>query len=220
MKRLTRIVCAVWVLVLASAGAARGGVITFGLVDEFSGGTPPAAAVPPPWLTVTIDDGGTPGSVTLTLAATNLTDSEFVSKWFLNLDPNLDPTSLIFSAPTKTGMFDAPIINTKVNEFKADGDGEYDIKFSFATTGKDGGSHRFRAGDSIQYTVTGIATLTAASFDFLSNPAGGHGPFHTAAHVQGIGPSDGSGWVTAPEPATLAMLAIGGLAMLARRRRK
>jgi hypothetical protein len=62
---------------LILAGAARGGVITFGLVEEYSGGTPPEGKVPPAWLTVTINDGtdDKDGIVALTLAATNLTGS-------------------------------------------------------------------------------------------------------------------------------------------------
>lgn len=211
---------------MALAGSAHGAVITFSLTEEFSGGTPPEGTVPPPWLTVTLDDGAddTDGIVTLTLAATNLTDAEFVSPWYLNLDPLLDPASLLFSSPTKTGTFDAPTISTGVNKFKADGDGKYDILFAFATADKDGGSHRFGVGDSVQYTVTGIASLTAASFNFLSALDGGYGPFLTAARVQSIGSGGDSGWIAtgyvggAPEPATLSLLALGGVALLARRR--
>jgi hypothetical protein len=50
----------------------------------------------------------------------------------------------------------------------------------------------------------------AESFNFLSAPDGGSGPFLTAAHVQGIGPrGDDSGWVTVPEPTGLALAGLG-----------
>jgi len=197
-----------WVL----GASADGSVINFGMTIEFSGGTPPVGAAP--WLTTTMDDGGTPGSVILTLEATNLTGTEFVSGWYLNLDPSLDPTSLVFSSPTKTGTFDDPSISLGTDAYKPDGDGKYDILFGFATSGSGGGSHRFGVGDSVQYTVTGIGTLVAGSFNFLSSPDGGHGPFFTAAHVQSIGGGEDSGWVAAteaimPEPATLSLMVLG-----------
>jgi hypothetical protein len=70
-------------------------------------------------------------------------------------------------------------------------------------------------------TLSSGGTLTAASFDFLSTPAGGHGPYLTAAHVQSIGAGEDSGWVTAPEPATLGILATGtAFCFLAARRKK
>jgi hypothetical protein len=210
--------------VLAAPAGARAGILVLQLDTEFSGGTPPEGAAP--WLTVTIDDGGAAGSVTLTLAATNLTDAEFVSQWNLNLDPLLDPTDLIFSAPTKVGTFDSPTISTGVDAFTADGGGKYDIDFAFATSGAGGGVHRFGVGDSVQYTVTGVPTLVASSFDFFGAPHGNHGPFETAAHVQAIGSSDSdSGWVTGigvaiPEPASAALVLSGLAAVIALRRRR
>ncbi len=209
------IVCAL--LMIFSYGA-QGSPVSFDLGVEFSGGTPPAGAAP--WLNATFDDGGSAGSVILTLTATNLTGTEFVSKWMFNLDTGLDPTDLVFSSPIKTGSFNNPDIYTDVDEFKADGAGYFDIEIAFATSGSGGGSKRFGAGDVVEYTITGIDSLTAESFNFLCTPAD-HGPFPTAAHVQGVGDTgDDSGWVTVPEPATLTILGLGGLGMLLRRRRK
>ncbi|HMQ16165.1 MAG TPA: hypothetical protein PKC49_09345, partial [Phycisphaerae bacterium] len=153
---------------LACAVAGHAAIIKFELSIEFSGATPPAGAAP--WLTATFDDGGTPGSVDLTLETTNLVSNEFVFSWLFNLDPVLDPTSLSFSAPSKTGAFTDPVINTGVDAFMADGDGKFDIEVVFNSAG--GPANRFGAGDSVKYTITGIAGLTAASFDFLSAPAG------------------------------------------------
>ena len=198
------------VFAAAASGTAQAGSITFLMDYEFSGGTPPEGT--PPWLAATFDDDGTAGSVVMTLTTTNLPGTEFVREWYFNLDPTLDPTDLAFSAPTKTGTFADPTVSTGTDAFKADGDGNYDILVAFDNAPP---ANRFTAGDAVEYTITGIGSLTAASFNFLSAPAGGHGPYLTAAHVQGIG-EDGedSGWVTTPEPATVALVA-GGLAWIA-----
>jgi hypothetical protein len=195
------------------ASSARAAVIAYDLSVEFSGATPPAGAAP--WIRATFDDGGGTGSVTLTLASVNLVGTEFVSDWDFNLDPSLDPSALLFSAPTKTGTFGDPVINLGVDAFQAAGDGMYDIEVAFDIAPPE---DRFGAGDSVQYTITGIATLTASSFDFLSAPAGGSGPFPTAAHVQGIGVEGAnSGWVTVPEPSA-ALLVLFGIGAALRRR--
>jgi hypothetical protein len=185
----------------------------------FSGTTAPAGSTP--WLNATFDDGGAAGTVTLTLSATNLTGGEFVGDWYFNLDPALDSSSLLFSAPTKVGSFGDPGIGKATDAYQADGDGKYDIEFAFAMGGA---GVRFGAGESATYTITGISTLTANSFKFLSSPAGGHGPYYTAAHVQGIAIEGGttSAWVTVPEPSSfvLAVAGILGLAFMGRRASK
>ena len=224
MRTIAKLVGVGGLLLMVLAGGARGAIISFGLVEEYSGATPPEATVPPPWLTVTLDDGAddTDGIVTLILAATNLTGSEKVNEWCLNLDPVFDPTNLVFTNPVKTGAFDNPTISTGTDAYQADGDGLFDIEFAFDHTGN--ASNNFGAGESIQYTVTlsSGGTLKASSFDCLSKDAGGHGPYLTAAHVLSIAndPDGDSGWVTTPEPATLAFVSLGAVGLLARRRRK
>ena len=188
--------------------------LTFGMAVEYSGGSPPAG--PTPWITAYFDDGGTPGSVELFLETTNLVDLELVFVWMFNLDPLLDPGDLVFSTPAKTGQFNNPDIHLGVNAFQADGDGFFDINVEFDNS--DQTARRFGAGDAALFTITGIPTLTASSFDFLSHEDGGQGEYPSAAHIGGIGPSDGSGWVTVPEPAALSALAVIGLALVRRRR--
>ena len=204
-------VCALAILSTESPAA----VLTFEANTEFSGATAPSGTAP--WLTATFDDGHSSGSVTMTLLASNLASSEFVTGWYFNLDPVLDPMELVFSDMTKVGNFANPTISLGVDLFKADGDGFFDILIAFAIGG--GKNNRFTDGDSVSFTITGVPTLTAESFNFMSAPSGSSiGPFPMAAHVQGTGPyGEESGWVTVPEPMTLSMLGLGMLALTRRR---
>lgn len=207
-------------------------VMTFPLSMEYSNGTSPAGS--PPWLTAIFDDEGTPGTVKLKLVASNLTGSEFVSKWTFNLNPALSPSDITFSAPIKTGSFTSPTISKLINSFSAGPDGSYDVEFSFATSNAGGGTQRFGAGEAAEYIITGsggAAGLVATDFNFKSQNgnAGVGGPFLTGAHVQSIGGSD-SGWITVvpgfdpfgaiPEPTSLVLCVIAACGLVTHRSRK
>jgi hypothetical protein len=199
-----------------------GGLLTLDAVTQISlTGTPPEGT--PPWITASFSDSG-PGTVYLTLVTTNLTGSEIVSEWDINLDTSLNAADLVFTKTGSSGSFTNPTINLGANNYKADGDGYYDINFAFTTNG--GTSTRFGVGDSVTYTITGISTLTAQSFNWLSNETngsgnggGGNGPYYMAAHVQSIGSGSLSGWVATPEPSVFILLVLGicGLALGFRR---
>jgi hypothetical protein len=211
------------VLVLAFVGSARGSVITFGLVEEYSVAADPQG--PKPWLTATFDDEGTPGSVKLTLDTTNLVGSESIKGWYFNLDPDLDPSALSFTVLNRCGTFVDPTRSLEKNAYKAGGDGYFDILFAFTTSGGSGGDKRFGVGDSIEYSITGIADLAASSFYHRSADNNGVSKadgFYTAVHVLSIDgdPNGDSGWVTAPEPATVVLLGLGGVGLLLTRRRR
>src|SRR5262249_23711285 len=155
------------------------------------------------------------GTVQLTVSNLNLTGTENVDQLYLNLNPNLDATQLSFNYVSGSGGFDLPSILEGTNSFKAHGDGQYNILFNF--TSSSDGTHQFTQGEYFTYTITGIPTLTAADFDYLSFPAGGAGPFYAAAHVQRIGSGSLSGWVSAdgvtqispvPEPSAASIFGI------------
>jgi hypothetical protein len=176
------------------AGAAQADVVTFELTTEFSGGQTPTS--PGPWGTAVFDDGGGTGTVTLTIS-TNLAGdaSAFVTGWYFNFDPSLDLSAL--SITGGRGLPDDSI-NIGSNAFQADGDGLYDIHLGFDNAPP---ANRFDGTDSTIFTITSSEAITASSFDFLSFPAGGHGPFTHAGRIQGTGVDDmGSGWFTGGEP--------------------
>lgn len=210
-------------LPLLSPSQALATIVTYGMNMEFSGGVSPSASAP--WVVVKIDDFNLTGMVDMKITAPGLTGSENLSGLYLNLDPALDPTDLLFSAPTQNRAYTTPTIGTGTNAFKADGDGRYDILLSFSVGGP---PSTFVGGDSLEYTISGIPTMNALSFFQLSEPSGGHGPYTSAAHIQNTGGGGFSGWVTdgtngstdIPEPGSVILFLIGAVGVLGYRWRR
>ncbi len=156
---------------------------------DLSFGSTPADG-PAPWLTAVFDDGGSPGSVDLTLTVASTVGIADITEVYLNLDPALDATDLTIAKTGGTGPTPNDI-DTGTDAFKADGDGWYDILFDLPPPGGD----RFEVGETLEFEITGIAALVAGDFDFLSTPGGGAGPFQAAAKVQSTGGGGGSDWI-------------------------
>jgi hypothetical protein len=194
------------VVLLAYGSPASATTITYELNLEFSGADVPSG-VP----TVALDDMNVPGSVLVTITG-NLSGKEFIDDVYLNYAG--DATTLNFAY--QSGQAVNSILTG--NQYKADGDGWYDILFNYPPPG-----NKFGPGETSTYLVTAPGLL-ATAFLLPSTPGGGNGVYFAAAHVQGIGADgEGSGWVgdidgptpgpgnIVPEPSSLALLGFGVL---------
>jgi hypothetical protein len=195
--------------------------IVFDLDVQFSNATMPGG--PAPWLRATIDDTTVTAGfdVRMTFETIGLTGSEFVSDWYFNIAPAINPATFGWSG-VNIAASSPIVINHSTDCCNADGGGLYDLRFSFPTAA---GPGRFTGGETVVIDVNWAGgTLTPGDFLYLATPQGGNGPFASAAHIQGIGAAAslstfvGADITQAPEPGLLLMLG-GGLAALAARRR-
>lgn len=231
MKKLSILVGGLAVAGLAVIAApANATIATFNLTTEISGATPPAGAGPNPWVQLKIDDGNSAGTIDVEIVALNLVGTEFISGFYMNFDkPGLLPSGLSIAPAGGVVPSTIPVATDDTNanaQFKADGDGFFDIRFDY-------NNGAFTAGLSSLFTITG-AGITTDDFVAPSAPGGGNGEWFAAAHVQGIGATgNDSGWIAAgppevdpnieiPEPASLGIIGMGMMAMgfVALRRRR
>jgi len=220
MKKIILLTTVV-VAILSFALTSQANEVTFNLYSEFSGSWTPAYDDPTlndPWLRAVFDDGGSPGTVTLTMTAPGLSydpDSEppyyeFVSGWYFNFQG--DASSLGFELTS--GVAAASVNHT--DQYKADGDGYYDILFSFPTAGSNL-DLRFMIDDTSVWTITGTG-ITANSFNVGSSSGGGEGSFLSAAHIQSS-IEGSSAWATVPIPGTVWIFGAGLIGLVGIRRK-
>ncbi len=202
-----------------SPAVSQASSLFFNFENVFSGTSP--SSPHSPWVNALLEDV-TPGTVRLTVSNLTLVGSENTDSLYLNLRTNLNPNNLTFSFTGGSGGFDTPTVSTGVDQFKADGDGKYDILFTFSTGGNQ--QNRFDAHEYMTVNISGIPTLNVSDFIYLSAPAGGVGPFYAATHVQRINGGSISGWIspndvswvsTVPEPSSEVLLGFAASLWLA-----
>ena len=172
-----------------------------------------APSGPDPWLTALFDDGGTAGSVNLTLTVSGGVELATVTQVYLNVADGI--TGLgngIFggSGPSGTVTYAPPPI-------RADGSGLYDILIDFPLN-----SDTFGAGESVTVLFTADG-LVASSFNDWSTLEFGSttGPYLAAAKFQTTGNGSQSDWVGAvPVPAAVWLFGSGLIGLIGVARRK
>lgn len=204
-----------WVFLLLAAPFCRALDYDYRFNTTFSGTGP---AGPAPWVNAFFSDVSS-GTVSLIISNNGLSGSEFISGLYFNLNTNYNAAHLSFQFTGGSVAGCVTDIQTGRDQYKADGDGKYDILFNFDTAS----GRRFEAGDYVEYLITGIPNLNVLDFEYLSAPAGGAGPFLAAAHVQSIGNSESSGWIRpteytrifpVPEPSAAAIFVLGSVVYL------
>jgi len=202
-------------LALFAAGAVSASTLTLNFDYDFSDPLDLDSASPDgagPWATAVFDDGGSAGSVTLTI---NLFANE-VTAFYFNVDDSIGGGSLSIVG-TDTSAVSSSVVTTGTDFKKADADGWFDIYIDLPPPGGD----RFTAGETLVYTITG-AGIVASDFNFQSTPdlVDPNGPFYAAAKFQSTGDGTQSAWVAAvPVPAAVWLFgsALGFLGWTKRR---
>lgn len=186
------------VLLAAATFASPAVEFTYNMNQEFSGAQAPGGTAP--WVQLKLTDNGLPDdTVKITINNIGLLSGENNSATYINFNDALDLSTLSVSFGTKVGTFSNPTMSFDENGFKADGDGFFDILIDFANGGN--AASVFAGGESIELLFKDSdGALAPIDFAFLSQDAGGHGPFAGAAHIQnttGAG-TGGSGWIAGP----------------------
>ena len=208
---------------LLFAGLGQANAATLQLNFDVSFGDPldPDTAAPGgsgPWLTALFDDGGSAGSVTLTLTVDSGVGIAEVTRVYLNVDDLIGGANLTITAVDESSISPGAIISTGTDAFKADADGWYDILFDLPPPG----GNTFDAGETLIYDITATG-LVASSFNFLSTPdmVDTKGPYYGAAQFQSTGNGLQSDWVAAvPVPAAVWLFGSGLLGLIGIARRK
>lgn len=159
-------------LLFVAPSVATADTVTFNLNTKFDLDNPGPSVTGP---TAVFTDIGA-NEVQLTLSFANSDTSLKAFEWYFNFTGNLSTLAIEHDS----GL-NAVTSGIKSNEFKADGDGFFDILLGFDS----GDSNAFNPGDTATFTFSGTS-MTAHSFNAPSAPGGGNGTWNAAVHVGGF----------------------------------
>ena len=202
----------VFVAVFFLASPVFAAPLVYNLDTSFAGTTPEGTT---PWLVATFNQYRA-NEVDVTLTATGLVGSEFVSAWYFNYS-GASPITV-----TQNGGSLPATVSVGSNAYEAvlggKSDGKFDVLVQFPVSGPD----VFTSGLTEYFAIRGSA-IKESMFSALSS--GGTSPDgFTAACVQSIGTTGGSGLVTdtpiaTPDPLSVWLLGSGLLGLGAIRKR-
>ncbi len=188
--------------------------LSFNPDNTFSGNAPAGF--------LTADFTDVTGGVQLVITS-NLASGENIDAGkalYFNFNPSKDSIlqDLSFNLTGDRNFNQQAVVSTGADGFKADGDGYYDIIFSFTPS-----TMAFTTGESQTYKITtSSGNISASDFtSYLSSHGGGNGSWLAAAHVQNTTAGGrGSAWVggtvtvaQTPLPAAAWLLGSGLLAL-------
>lgn len=185
------------------------GTVMFDLNTVYSGTAP--ASSNSPWLRATFTD--VTGGVQVKMKTTNLTATEFASKWGFSINPlvNISNLTITYRSGERAKSTASGVDCCKL------GGVNHDLLFQFETANRPA---RFMQNEYSEYLLAGIVGLKATDF---GKPV--------MAHIQSIGAQGNSGWIAVgstpstpnavPEPHSWLLFGtmLGGLAVGIRRRR-
>ena len=148
-------------------------------------GTPPTS--PPPWVDLNFVDLS-PGTVRLTITASQLSAISYVQNLYFNFDDTKNVTSLNFTPVWSlwSGV-DTYSLSEHQNQNPADSGGKFDIKLGFGTSKA---ASQFNGGDQVVFDITSSQSFSSASFAFKSyqnGPISPNSSWYAAALIQGTG---------------------------------